>query len=241
MSEDRLIIAVPSKGRLLERSMALFADAGLSLHKVGHERGYRGAIAGFDNVEVLYLSASEIATYMGTGRAHLGITGEDLIREQVREAEKRVEWVRPLGFGQADVVVAVPKCWIDVHRMRDIDEVTAQFYDVHGRRLRVATKYPVLTRRFFADAGIAGYRIVESMGATEGAPAAGMAEIIVDITSTGATLRANHLKILDDGLILRSQANLFASRVAAWPSDVGAARAHIEKSLLGASADHPTI
>jgi ATP phosphoribosyltransferase len=236
MSEAKLIIAVPSKGRLLERSMALFDDAGLSLHKIGHERGYRGVIAGIEDVDVLFLSPAEIASYIGLGRAHLGITGEDLIREQVREADQRVERVRPLGFGQADVVVAVPKCWIDVHRMRDIDEVTAQFYRNHGRQLRVATKYPVLTRRFFADAGIAGYRIVESMGATEGAPAAGMAEIIVDITSTGATLRANHLKILDDGLILRSQANLFASRVAEWPSAVSDARARIEKSLLCAPA-----
>ncbi|MFP3921551.1 MAG: ATP phosphoribosyltransferase [Dichotomicrobium sp.] len=214
--EDRLILAIPSKGRLMERSLDIFAEVGLPLARVGHERGYRGVVEGRDDIDVLFLSASEIAHYLGAGRAHMGITGEDLIREQIPAADERVELVSPLGFGQADVVVAVPACWIDVHAMQDIEDMAALFYRTHGRRLRVATKFPALTRRFFASWGVSGYRLVESLGATEGAPAAGTAEMIVDITSTGATLKANHLKILDDGVILKSQANLVVSRMAIW-------------------------
>lgn len=209
-----VILAVPSKGRLMERTQALFAEAGLVIRKIGHERGYRGAIDGLEGVEVAFLSAAEIAQQLRLGRVHLGVTGEDLVRETIPEADAYVEMVHPLGFGNADVVVAVPTCWIDVARMLDLEDVGAVFRREHGRRLRVATKYMNLTRRYFAEKGVTGYRIVESLGATEGTAAAGTAEIIVDITTTGATLRANHLKVLEDGVILRSQANLVASRVA---------------------------
>ncbi len=119
-----------------------------------------------------------------------------------------VQILLKLGFGPADVVVAVPECWLDVATMADLDEIAESFYERHGRRLRAATKYHNLTRRFFAEKGVTGYRIVESLGATEGAPAAGIAEIIVDITTTGSTLAANSLKILDDGVILKSSAVL---------------------------------
>lgn len=216
MSNAPLIIAIPSKGRLMEQSGEIFAGAGLKLQKTGHERGYRGAIEGYDGVEIAFLSASEIAQQMSLGRVHAGITGMDLIREGTREGAERMEVLRPLGFGQADVVVAVPECWLDVSRMSDLEEVAAIFYRQHGRRLRVATKYLNLTRRFFAEKGVTGYRIVESLGATEGTPAAGTAEMIVDITSTGTTLRANHLKVLEDGLILKSQAVLAKSKTAEW-------------------------
>lgn len=231
MNREKLILAVPAKGRLMEHSMETFANFGLPLRRAGHERGYRGRMDGLESVEVMFLSASEIAVFLGMGRIHMGLTGEDLIREHLSDAEERVEFIRPLAFGRADVVVAVPDCWVDVHCMRDIEEVAAVFYREHGRRLRVATKYMNLTRRFFADSGITGYRIVESLGATEGTPSAGTAEMIVDITSTGATLRANHLKILDDGVILRSQATLAASRVANWTQTASAAREQIEARI----------
>ena len=211
-----LSIAVPSKGRLKDAASELFERAGLPLRKSGHERGYRGALAGLDGVEVVYLSAAEIVHQLKSGRVHLGITGDDLIRETLADVDGSVEFLRPLGFGRADVVVAVPDCWIDVASMADLEDVAAQFARQHGRRLRVATKYMNLTRRFFAANGVAGYRIVESVGATEATPAAGTAELIVDITTTGTTLRANHLKVLADGLILKSQAHLFASRAASW-------------------------
>jgi ATP phosphoribosyltransferase len=157
----------------------------------------------------------------------LGITGEDLIRETLADVDFSVEFLAPLGFGRADVVVAVPDCWIDVGRMADLEDVAAQFAGVHGRRLRVATKYMNLTRRFFTGHGVTGYRIVESVGATEATPAAGTAELIVDITTTGTTLRANNLKVLEDGLILKSQAHLFASRAVSWDAGASKLRAAI--------------
>jgi ATP phosphoribosyltransferase len=211
-----LIIAIPSKGRLKDAAAETFERARLGLKKVGHERGYRGALEGLKNVEVAYLSAAEIVHQLKVGRVHLGVTGEDLIRETIADVTGTVEFLRPLGFGRADVIVGVPDCWVDVSRMADLEDVAAQFMREHGRRLRVATKYMNLTRRFFAAHGVAGYRIVESVGATEATPAAGTAELIVDIITTGTTLRANHLKLLEDGLILRSQAHLIGARRANW-------------------------
>ena len=211
-----LVIAVPSKGRLQENAAAFFARAGLTVAQSRGARDYRGMLVGVADAEILFLSASEIVAQLAAGAAHLGITGEDLLRESVPDAESNVELITGLGFGFANVVVAVPQAWIDVRSMADLDEVAADFRVRHGRRLRVATKYANLTRRFFAEAGIADYRIVESLGATEGAPASGAADLIVDITTTGATLKANGLKVLDDGIILRSEANLIASLKASW-------------------------
>ena len=226
MSSASLILALPSKGRLMERASELFEAAGLPVRKTGHERGYRGEIDGYNGVEIAFLSAAEIAHQLGLGRIHLGITGEDLIRESGRDGVSRTEIVRPLGFGKADVVVAVPECWLDVSRMGDLEDVAAMFFREHRRRLRVATKYMNLTRRFFSDKGVTGYRLVESLGATEGTVAAGTAEIIVDITSTGTTLKANHLKVLSDGLILQSQAVLAKSATADWGP-------HVNEALTG--------
>ena len=211
-----LILAVPSKGRLQQNAEAFFARAGMPLVKPRGARDYRGAISGFDGVEVAYLSAAEITQQLGQGMAHLGITGEDLVREMIPQSDGRVVLVTGLGFGFANVVVAVPQAWIDVGSMADLDDVATAFRLKHERKMRLATKYANLTRGFFAEHGIVDYRIVESTGATEGAPAAGTAEMIVDITTTGATLAANALKVIDDGIILRSQANLVAARTATW-------------------------
>jgi ATP phosphoribosyltransferase len=211
-----LVLAVPSKGRLQENAAVFFARAGLDIVKGGGARDYRGCLAGLDNVEIAFLSAADIVAQLASGAVHLGVTGEDLIRETIADAETKVELLAPLGFGNAHVVVAVPRAWIDVKTMADLEDVAATFRARRGERMRVATKYVHLTRRFFAERHVADYRIVESLGATEGAPAAGQAELIVDITTTGATLAANALKILDDGTILRSQANLTASLRADW-------------------------
>ncbi|HWA89921.1 MAG TPA: ATP phosphoribosyltransferase [Rhizomicrobium sp.] len=215
-----LMLAIPSKGRLQEQAAAFFADAGLALKQAAGARGYRATMAGLADVDVMLLSASEIASALLAGDVHLGITGEDLIREVSPELTARIALIHPLGFGFANVVVAVPQAWIDVSTMADLDDVCAAFAHRHRRRLRVATKYVHLTRGFFAHAGISDYRIVESAGATEGAPSAGTAEAIVDITTTGATLAANGLKTLEDGTILQSQAQLAASLAADW--DAGA-------------------
>jgi ATP phosphoribosyltransferase len=211
-----LILAIPSKGRLQADTQALFARAGIEIAPAGGTRSYRGRIEGIAGVEITYLSAPEIAREIGAGAVHAGVTGRDQIEETVPDFASRAEFVAPLGFGFCDVVVAVPEPWVDVDTMEDLDDVAGEFRPRHGRRLTVATKYVNITRRFFAGHGIADYRIVESLGATEGAPASGAADLIVDITSTGATLRANGLKVLADGVILKSEAHLVAGTAAKW-------------------------
>jgi ATP phosphoribosyltransferase len=230
---DKLILGVPSKGRLMEQTAEAFAAAGLTLRKTGNERGYRGELAELPNVDVAYISASEIAWNVKTGRVHLGVTGEDLVSEQMSDAAYRDTFLKKLGFGNADVVVAVPDCWIDVRNMADLAEIALPFRRAHGRWYRVATKYLNLTRRFFAAKGLSDYRIVESLGATEGTPAAGTAELIVDITTTGTTLAANGLRILDDGLVLRSEANLISSNTAEWTPAAHNAMAEIAARMSG--------
>ena len=224
------VLAVPSKGRLQEAAASFFARAGLELQQGRGTRDYRGSIAGLPRVEVVYLSASEIVSQLAVGAAHFGVTGEDLVREQVTDADQRLELLAPLGFGGANVVVAVPQAWIDVRTMADLEDVASAYRAKRGDRMRVATKYVNLTRRFFAGHGVADYRIVESLGATEGAPAAGSAELVVDITTTGATLAANALKPLENGIILRSQAMLVAAMSAPWGSSARAsARAILDR------------
>lgn len=216
MTDASLVFAIPSKGRILESAQGFLERAGLKPVQGRGARDYRGTIPGLDQVEVAFLSASDIAKELAAGTVHLGLTGLDLMHEATPEPEDRLVSLTPLGFSRADVVVAVPQAWIDVSTMADLDDVASQYRARHRSRMRVATKYLNLTRAFFDRHGIADYRIVESAGATEGAPAAGAAELIVDITTTGATLAANALKVLDDGVIMKSEAHLVASRTAIW-------------------------
>jgi ATP phosphoribosyltransferase len=220
MTDEALLMGLPSKGRLKEQADAWLADCGLGLVLQGGDRGYRASVSGAPGLEAPLLASSEIADALEAGDIHLGVVGEDLLRERGAHIDERVMLLRPLGFGRADLVVAAPQSWIDVETMADVDEVAMAYLARTGRRLRVATKYGVQTRAFFARHGIADYRIVESGGATEGAPAAGAAELIVDITTTGATLRANGLRPLADGLILSSQAQLAASLQAPWTASL---------------------
>jgi len=231
---SKLVVAVPAKGRLQENADAFFAQSGLKLIKPRGARDYRGTIDNLDGVEVAYLSAAEITQQLAQGAVHFGITGEDLVREMIADADRKVVLLEGLNFGFANVVVAVPQAWIDVRNMADLDDVATAFRMKHNRRMRVATKYLNLTREFFSANGVIDYRIVESTGATEGAPAAGTAEMIVDITTTGATLAANGLKVIDDGVILRSQANLVAARSAAW-SDAARTAAQLMLDRIAAN------
>ncbi|MDP2801909.1 MAG: ATP phosphoribosyltransferase [Phreatobacter sp.] len=216
MTDTPLVFAIPSKGRILESAQGFLERAGLKPVQGRGARDYRGTIPGLEQVEVAFLSASDIARELAGGTVHLGLTGLDLMHEATPEPEDRLVSLTPLGFSRADVVVAVPQAWIDVATMADLDDVASQYRARHRSRMRVATKYLNLTRAFFDRHGIADYRIVESAGATEGAPAAGAAELVVDITTTGATLAANALKVLDDGIIMKSEAHLVASRTAPW-------------------------
>jgi ATP phosphoribosyltransferase len=219
-----LKLGLPSKGRLMERAIETFAAAGVAVERSAADREYAARVAGLPDVAAVMLSAGDAPRALAEGSVHLAVTGEDLIGEKVDDPA-RVRVLRRLGFGRADLIVAVPACWADVETLHDLDEVAAAFRARHGRPLRIATKYHRLARRFFAEAGVADYRLVDSQGATEAAPANGAAEAIVDITSTGDTLRANHLKVLADGLILRSEACLAMSAAADWTPAARAALA----------------
>ena len=230
-----LTIAIPSKGRLKEATLEVFAKAGLDIEPPADARSYQAKVAGRDDIEIAFLSASEIARELAAGAVHMGVTGEDLARETIAQVDEAVDFEIKLGFGHADVVVAVPEAWVDVQTMADLDDVAAEYRARYGRRLRIATKYWQLTQSWFGDHGIGVYRIVESLGATEGAPAAGSADAIVDITSTGSTIRANNLKILEDGVILKSEANLISSKQAAWSNVSKAICADILSRLRSSS------
>lgn len=217
-----LKIGVPSKGRLMEKTFDWFGQRGIAMRQTGNDREYSGAVDGIDGVELVLLSAGEIPRELSAGRIHLGVTGSDLVRDKLADWPSQVAELAPLGFGHADLVLAIPVAWIDVDTLDDLDAAAAAFRATHGHRLRIATKYHRLVRDFLTRNGVADYQLVDSQGATEGTVKNLTAEAIADITSTGETLRANHLKVLSDGLIHQSQAVLFLARHADWPADLRA-------------------
>jgi ATP phosphoribosyltransferase len=204
-------LGVPSKGRLMEKTFDWFGQRGVDIRRTGSDREYAGAVGGVQNVELMLLSAGEIPRELQAGRIHLGVTGSDLVREKLPLWQTQVEELAPLGFGHADLIIAVPACWVDVDTLDDLDAAAAAFRARHGFRLRIATKYHRLVRTYLRKAGVADYQLVDSQGATEGTVKHCTAEAIADITSTGETLRANHLKILDEPPVHSSQATLFRS------------------------------
>ncbi|MFT4149436.1 MAG: ATP phosphoribosyltransferase [Paracoccaceae bacterium] len=232
-----LKIGVPSKGRLMEKTFDWFGARGVTMARTGNEREYSGAVEGVDGVELVLLSAGEIPRELAAGRIHLGVTGSDLVRDKLADWAAQVTELAELGFGHADLVIAVPACWIDVETVDDLDAAASAFRAAHGHRLRIATKYHRLVREFLTAQGVADYQLVDSQGATEGTIRNLTAEAIADITSSGETLRANHLKILADGLIHSSQAVLFLSRGAEWD---GAAR-HALDDLAAKTGLHAAL
>ena len=207
-------LGVPSKGRLMDKTFDWFGAHGITLRKAGSEREYSGVVEGIDGVELVLLSAGEIPRELAAGRIHLGVTGSDLVREKIAAWEQRVDALAGLGFGGADLIIAVPVGWVDVETLDDLDAVAAAFRAEHGFRLRIATKYHRLVRDYLREHGVADYQLVDSQGATEGTVKNETAEAVADITSTGDTLRANGLRILDAPVVHASQATLFKSRVA---------------------------
>jgi ATP phosphoribosyltransferase len=200
----------------MEKTFDWFGQRGIGLQRTGSEREYAGEVSGVDGVHLVLLAAGEIPRELAAGRIHLGVTGSDLVRDKLVLWNEQVAELAQLGFGHADLVIAVPKCWVDVDTVSDLDSAAAAFRRRHGFRLRIATKYHRLVHEFLKHEGVADYQLVDSQGATEGTVKNLTAEAVADITSTGETLRANHLKILEDGVILRSQATLFKSRRADW-------------------------
>jgi ATP phosphoribosyltransferase len=201
------------------------------MRRAGSERDYAAEVDGAD-LDLRLLSAGEIPRELAAGRIHLGVTGADLVQERIPAWDQVVEPLTAMGFGHADLVLAVPVAWVDVCALDDLDAVAAAFRARHGYRLRIATKYHRLVRDFLRDAGVADYRLVDSQGATEATVAHGTAEAVADITSTGETLRANHLKVLKDAVILRSEATLWRSRMAEMAPGDTAALAGLRQRLI---------
>ena len=226
-----LKLGVPSKGRLMEQCFEWFGTRGVKLSRAGSDREYAGAVEGVDGLELVLLSAGEIPRELAAGRIHLGVTGSDLVREKLADWPSQVAELAPMGFGHADLIIAVPACWPDVDTLDDLDAAAAAFRRAHGFRLRIATKYHRLVREFLTQHGVADYQLVDSQGATEGTVKNLTAEAVADITSSGETLRANHLKILSDGLVHQSQATLYAARGADWGQDARVALAGLTERL----------
>ena len=211
-----LKIGVPSKGRLMEQTFDWFGARGLTMRQSGEAREYAGAVSGMDGLELVLLSAGEIPRELAAGRIHFGVTGSDLLRDKLADWRVQAQELATMGFGHADLILAVPAVWIDVETIDDLDAAAATFRAAHGFRLRIATKYHRLVRDYLTAQGVADYQLVDSQGATEGTVKNGTSEAIADITSSGETLRANHLKVLQDAVIHQSQATLYASLRADW-------------------------
>lgn len=226
-----LKLGVPSKGRLMEKTFEWFGARGIAMARGDEAREYSAHVEGADDLALVLLSAAEIPREMAAGRIHLGVTGSDLVHERLRDREALAEPLVSMGFGHADLVIAVPRFWTDVETLDDLDAVAARFRREYGHRLRIATKYHRLVRDYLQHHGVADYRLVDSQGATEGTVRNMTAEAIADITSSGETLRANHLKALSDGPIHSSQATLYRARRASWGDDERGAMARLAGRL----------
>ncbi len=210
--KDFITIGLPSKGRLKDKAISYFNDNGLKILQNEKERNYFASIKNEPNVQIIYLHAKEIIQRLGDGTLDYGISGLDLLFESEKNLQDKIEIKKKLKFGNANLVIAVPDDWIDVQTIADLEEVAFDFKSKRNSRLRVATKYPNLTNNFLISKGATQYKLIPSLGATETYPFIGSSEIISDITSTGKTLSDNNLRILKDGLILKSMACIFVSK-----------------------------
>jgi len=205
-------IGIPSKGRLRKDVLNIFKNKRLNLISERGKRDLIGSIKNIKNVKILYLHAREIVERLGDASLDIGFSGYDLLRESEINTQKKINVVKKYEFGKANLVVAIPDPWIDVQTVADLEEIAFEFRDKKKKRLRVATKYPNLTREFLFSKGVTQFQTVESLGATEAYPFTGSANLITDISSTGETIKSNNLRILKDGQILKSQACIFVSK-----------------------------
>ena len=210
--KDLIKIGIPSKGRLRKDVLNIFKKNKLKLISSRGDRDLIGSIQGKQNIEIIYLHAREIIDQLASKSLDLGFSGLDLLKESEINIQNKISVVKKLNFGNANLVVAIPDPWIDVQTIADLEEIAFEFRDKKKKRLRVATKYPNLTREFLFSKGVTQFRLVDSLGATEAYPFTGSSELITDISSSGETLKANNLRILKDGVILKSQACIFISK-----------------------------
>ena len=210
---DNIInIGIPSKGRLKKDVLKIFKKKKLKLVSERGERDLIGSIKSTTNVKILYLHAREIIERLGDNSLDIGFSGFDLLKESEINTQKKIKVNKKLSFGKANLVVAIPDPWIDVQTIADLEEIGFEFRDKIKKRLRVATKYPNLTRNFLFAKGVTQFQIIESLGATEVYPFTGSANLITDISSSGKTIKSNNLRVLKDGIILKSQACVFSSK-----------------------------
>ena len=212
MTKNILNIGIPSKGRLRKDVLNIFKKNKLTLISERGERDLLGSIKQYKNIKILYLHAREIIERLGDGSLDIGFSGFDLLKESEINTQKKINVIKKYDFGKATLVVAIPDPWIDVQTVADLEEIAFEFKDKKKKRLRVATKYPNLTREFLFSKGVTQFKLIDSLGATEAYPFTGSSEIITDITSTGETLKANNLRILKDGEILQSEACMMISK-----------------------------
>jgi len=212
MMKNIINIGIPSKGRLRKDILKMFKKNKLNLVSERGKRDLLGSVKNLSNVKILYLHAREIIERLGDGSLDLGFSGYDLLKESEINIQNKINVVKKYGFGKATLVVAIPDPWIDVQTVADLEEIAFEFKDKKKKRLRVATKYPNLTREFLFSKGVTQFKLVSSLGATEAYPFTGSSEIVTDITSSGETLRANNLRILKDGEILKSEACMMISK-----------------------------
>ncbi len=205
-------LGIPSKGRLKKQVEKFFLEKGLELVKVGSSREYLAEFKEEKKIQIILLAASDLPLEIKKGNLDIGITGRDLVFEKILDWQKWVVELQQLGFGNADLVIGVPQFWIDVNHLDDLDEVAYFFRKKYSRCLRIATKYQNITREFLIDKQVTNFEIVESQGATEGAIVNGIADVVVDITSTGETLKQNKLKTIEDGILLKSFAGIFMNK-----------------------------
>jgi len=210
--KNLITIGLPSKGRLKDKAIAFFDDKGFKVLQSDKERNYFASIENKSNIKIIYLHAKEIIQRLGDGTLDIGISGLDLLNESQKNLQDKINIKQKLNFGGANLVVAVPNDWIDVQTVADLEEVAFDIRSKRNTRLRVATKYPNLTNNFLISKGVTQYKLISSLGATETYPFIGSSEIITDITSTGKTLEDNDLRVLKDGLILKSTACLFFAK-----------------------------
>jgi len=210
--KNLVTIGLPSKGRLKEKAIAFFDNRGLKVLQNRKERNYFAKIENKPNIKIIYLHAKEIIQRLGDGTLDIGISGLDLLSESENNLQDKINIKQRLDFGEANLVVAVPDDWIDVQTIADLEEVAFDIRSKKNARLRVATKYPNLTNNFLISKGVTQYKLISSLGATETYPFIGSSEIITDITSTGKTLEDNNLRVLKDGMILKSTACLFVAK-----------------------------
>ena len=207
-----ITIGLPSKGRLKDKAVGFFGTKGFNVLQSKKERNYFATIENKSNIKIIYLHAKEIIQRLGDGTLDIGISGLDLLNESEKNLQKKIKIKQKLNFGGADLVVAVPDDWIDVQTIADLEEVAFDIRSKRNTRLRVATKYSNLTNNFLISKGVTQYKLIPSLGATETYPFIGSSEIITDITSTGKTLEDNNLRVLKDGLILKSTACLIVAK-----------------------------